>query len=79
MVGNVFHPREQECILIIYVFRSRGDDTLLIILCSSPVMKMLRELCEREERESKTERREREKKSAAAERGSDRGRDAEAR
>lgn len=55
----------------------------MIILYSSPVMKMLWELCEREERESKTERRERErereKKSAAAERGSDRGRDAEAR
>lgn len=67
--------------MIICVFCSRGDDTLLIILCSSPVMKMLWELCEQEEREKDraAREREREKKSAAAERGSERGRDAEAR
>lgn len=47
--------------MIICVFRSRGDETLLIILDSSPVMKMLWKLCEREERESTTERRERER------------------
>ncbi len=57
---KIFHPREQECVLIIFVFRSRGDDTLLIILYSSPVMKMLWELCEREEREKDSAARERE-------------------
>lgn len=46
--------------MIIFVFRSRGDDTLLIILYSSPVMKMLWELCEREEREKDSAARERE-------------------
>ncbi len=47
--------------MIICVFRSRGDDTLLIILYSSPVMKMLWELCEREEREKDRAPRERER------------------
>jgi len=63
-----FHPREQECILIICIFCSRGDDTLLIILYSSPVMKMLWELCEREEREKDSAAREREEICSSGER-----------